>query len=269
VQYIDRGRSWGPKILSCLLFLCCINLRVYAAASVEDVHNIADICTNVQTVLKDYSLVGMGVKYDDPAKHLKKTIEKIDAEFQALKKGHHLGLKIDAMVIEKEKTWIKIKKIALAKPDREKVLELHHIIEDFDKECWAIAELIAAETHIEGEHYVIVAAELGMEVQRLAALYMMRAWDVPNPKYFEEVRTILEEFEAYYHELVEKAYPNYVSDATKVKLDKIEKSFLVFERMAESKSGRFVPALGQRSATRLVTQINDVIHDLIVAIEEK
>ncbi len=246
-----------------------MNVRTFASASVADVHNIAEICTSVQTVLKDYALVGMGVQYDDPAEHLKKTVEKIDQDFEALKKDHHLSPEVDALVIEKEKTWKKIREVVVAKPRQDAVLDLHIIIEKFDKECWEIAELIAKETHIEGEHYVIVASELGMEVQRLAALYMMRAWDVSNPNYFEEVETILEEFESYYHELTEKAYPKYIGDATKTKLDKIEKSFLVFEHMAASKSGRFVPALGQRSATRLIVQIDDVIKDVIAAIEKK
>lgn len=260
---------WQQKLVAFLLFFCCMNVRTFASASVEDVHNIADICTSVQTVLKDYALVGMGVQYDDPAEHLKKTIKKIDNDFAALKKEHHLGPEIDALVIEKEKTWKKIREVVLAKPRQDAVLDLHLTIEKFDKECWEIAEMIAKETHIEGEHYVIVASELGMEVQRLAALYMMRAWDVSNPHYFEEVENILEEFEKYYHELTEKAYPKYLNDATKAKLDKIEKSFLVFEHMAASKSGRFVPALGQRSATRLIGQIDDVIKDVIAAIEKK
>lgn len=269
MQYINRCCLWQPKFMMFLLFLCCLNIRAYASASVVDVHNIADICTKVQTVLKDYTLVGMGVKYDAPAKHLESTIEKIDSEFSALKKGNHLGPKINALVVKKEKTWGEIRKIALATPNRNEVLQLHKTIDKFDNECWEIAELIANETHVEGEHYVIVAAELGMEAQRLAALYMMRAWDVPNPEYFQEVATILEEFKAYHRELTEQAYPKYVTNSTKSKLDKIEKSFLVFEYMAESKSGRFVPALGQRSATRLINQINNVIKDIIIAIEEK
>ncbi|WP_353410857.1 hypothetical protein [Pseudoteredinibacter isoporae] len=260
---------WQQKLITFLLFCCCMNVRAFASASVVDVHNIAEICTSVQTVLKDYALVGMGVKYDDPEGHLKTTIEKIDKDFAALKEGHHLGPKIDALVIEKEKTWKKIREIVVAEPRQDVVMDLHIAIEKFDKECWEIAEMIALETHVEGEHYVIVASELGMEVQRLAALYMMRAWDVSNPHYFEEVETILEEFEKYYHELAEQAYPKYIGDATKAKLDKIEKSFLVFEHMAASKSGRFVPALGQRSATRLIVQINDVINDVITAVEKK
>jgi len=234
-----------------------------------DVHNIADICTSVQTVMKDYSLVGMGVKYGDPATHLKNTIAKIDKDFADLKKNHHLGTVIDALVIENEKSWKKIRAVVVAKPQRESVLQLHESIERLDKKCWEIAELIAEETHIDGEHYVIVASELGMEVQRLAALYMMRAWDVPNTHYFEEVESVFEEFEKYYHELEAKAYPKYVSDETKAKLDDIERSFAVFKYMAASKSGRFVPSLGQRSSRKLAANIDDVIKALIAKIEEK
>lgn len=269
MQNSNRLCSYRSKIMTLLVFLLCIHIRANASASVIDVHNIADICTSVQTVLKDYTLVGMGVKYDDPEKHLLETVKKIDSEFLALKEGHHLGTKIDALVTEKEKTWKRIRTIVMAKPERNLVLDLHKKIDKFDKECWEIAELIAEDTHIEGEHYVIVAAELGMEVQRLAALYMMRTWDVPNDDYFAEVKSILEEFKSFYSELTTKAYPKYVNDKTKEKLGKVEKSFLVFERMAESKSGRFVPALGQRSATRLMIQIDSVIKDVIWAVEGK
>lgn len=255
------------KFLAFILFFCCLSVRVYASASVTDVHNIAEICTSVQTVLKDYSLVGMGAKYGDPAAHLKETVAKIDKDFSDLKKDHHLGGSIDALVIKNEKLWKKIRAVLITAPNQSAVLKLHQDIEMLDEECWKIAELIAEETHIEGEHYVIVASELGMEVQRLAALYMMRAWDVSNDHYFEEVEAIFQEFEKYYHELEQKAYPKYIDDKTKAKLDKIEKAFSVFKYMAASKTGRFVPSLGQRSARKLNTDINDVTKSIIFAIE--
>lgn len=268
MQYLKYHCSWH-KLFTVILFLCCISVRAQASASVIDVHNIADICTSVQTVMKDYSLVGMGVKYGDPATHLKNTIAKIDKDFANLKEKQHLGAVIDALVVENEKSWKKIKAIVVAPPQRESVLELHKSIEDLDKKCWEIAELIAEATHIEGEHYVIVASELGMEVQRLAALYMMRAWDVPNPHYYEEVASVFEEFEKFYHELEKEAYPKYVDDKTKAKLDDIERAFAVFKYMAASKSGRFVPTLGQRSSKKLAISTDEVIKALIAKIEEK
>ncbi|WP_353410961.1 hypothetical protein [Pseudoteredinibacter isoporae] len=255
------------RVSALIMLFYCLSLRVNAEASVEDVHNIAEICTSVQTVMKDYSLVGMGVKFGDPPNHLKETIRKVDQDFASLKKGQHLGPELDALVSQNEAIWKKIRSVLTQKPERELALQLHLDIETLDKECWKIAELIAKETHIEGEHYVIVASELGMEVQRLASLYMMKAWDVSNENYYEEVDNILVEFEAYYHELETDAYPKYISEDTKAKLDKVEKDFSVFKYMAASKSGRFVPSLGQRAARKLEKDINEIIKQVIYAIE--
>ena len=52
-------------------------------ASAEDVHEIIDICTSSQKIMKDYALIGMKVTYSNPEKDLKKTIKKLEAENRA------------------------------------------------------------------------------------------------------------------------------------------------------------------------------------------
>lgn len=239
----------------------------HASASIKDVHNMVDICANLHRVQKDYALVGMGVRYDNPAEDLKKVIAKIDQEFHEIIDDHHLSKELEAESQALFDEWKKIRVIAESAPTQDNMLKLHKAVEALTDKCLEAVKHLEEDLNLEGERYVVESVEMGMEVQRLAALYLIRAWDIKLENYFEEVKHVLEEFESFFHDL-EKAPERFVTKETKAKIVIIEKEFLVFERMAESKSGRFVPSLAQRSAKKLLTKIDLVTQSIIERVEK-
>ena len=236
------------------LFFCT---EVSANASAKDVHEMADICMQANRILKDYALVGMGVEYHDPAKDLKENLELIEKEIKDLE-GHKQNEKIAAEIIEIEKSWHAIKPEFEKTPDKTKMHDLRVMVEKFTVRCEEVAEDIAKDTGIKGEHNVVLVAELGMESQRLAALYLMKAWGVADPNYEEEVKEVVDQTEKIYKELLE-ADEKLVSKEIKEKLRKVEKDFIAFSVMATSKTGRFVPSAAEKMASKIFKELRTIL----------
>ncbi|MCI5221577.1 MAG: hypothetical protein D3924_02555, partial [Candidatus Electrothrix sp. AR4] len=128
----------------------------------------------------------------------------------------------------------------------------------FTDRCEEVAEDLAKDTGIKGEHDVVLVAELGMESQRLAALYLMKAWGVVDPDYDEEVKQIVDQTEKIYKELLE-ADEKLVSKEIKESLKRVEKDFIAFSVMATSKSGRFMPSAAEKMATKIFKELKTIL----------
>ncbi len=195
-------------------------------ASAQDVHEIADICMYSQRLLKDYALIGMKVMYHDPAADLIKNTNVIDQYITNLK-NRHLKKILDNGIHELENLWRKVKPKLLASPTQKHMTQLHKEVETFSRRCEKLAEDLAKDSKIESEHNMVLIAELGMESQRLAALYMMKAWDVADNNYYEEVQKIVGEYKNIYRDLM-KENNTFVSPEIKTKLKATQKYFQVF-----------------------------------------
>jgi hypothetical protein len=236
------------------LFVCS---EVSANASAGDVHEVADICMQANRILKDYALIGMGVEYHDPKKDLEENLERIEKEIKDLE-SHKLNEKLTAEIVEIGTSWHAIKPEFEKKPDKTKMHDLRVMVEKFTVRCEEIAEDLAEDTGIKGEHDVVLVAELGMESQRLAALYLMKAWGVPDPNYDEEVKQVVDQTEKIYKELLE-ADEKLVSKEIKEKLKSVEKDFIAFSVMAKSTSGRFMPSAAAKMASKIFERIQEIL----------
>ncbi|MCI5207637.1 MAG: hypothetical protein D3910_02325, partial [Candidatus Electrothrix sp. ATG2] len=143
-------------------------------------------------------------------------------------------------------------------PDKTKMHDLRLMVEKFTVRCEEVAEDIAKDSGIKGEHDVVLIAELGMESQRLAALYIMKAWGVADPNYEEEVKEVVEQTEKIYKELL-KADEKLVSKEIKEKLKKVEKDFIAFSVMATSNSGRFMPSAAEKMASKIFKELRTIL----------
>lgn len=227
-------------------------------ASAEDVHNIIDICTSSERIMKDYALVGMKVTYHDPKKDLDETVKRLKHEMIELEKTN-LSKELHDEEVALHAEWDKIEENLTAKPSKESALELHHKINTFAKHCEVLAEHLAKDTGNPAEHYVVLIARLNLDVQQLAGIYTMKAWGaIGDDEYYGEVKEILEDYLAGYNELM-AADKKLVSDSVKKKLKALKKHFMLFEFMAESRSGRFVPLLIAKKAETIYKKTIEVL----------
>jgi len=256
-QYFSRMLNGLIGLVLALQVLYPVYDASATTASAQDVHELADICMYSQRILKDYALIGMGVTYHDPAADLIKNA-KIINKYIADLKSHHLKKTLDDEIRNIETLWKEIEPKLLAKPSKKHMAQLRKKVEILTHRCEALARDLAKDSKIEGEHNMVLIAELGMESQRLAALYMMKAWGIPINNYYEEVQKIVDEYEEIYHELM-KADDKFVSPEIKAKLKSTEKNFLVFEFMATSESGRFVPTMAEKNASKIFHEIRTIL----------
>jgi antitoxin component HigA of HigAB toxin-antitoxin module len=242
-------------LLTAAMTLFCS--EVSANASAQDVNELDDICMYSQRILKDYALIGMGVTYHDPKKDIDDNIKTVDKYFKDIE-SHKLNEKLKAEVVEVEKSWNEIKPEFQNAPDKAKMSELRKKVEAYTVRCEQVAEDLAKDTGIKGEHDVVLVAELGLESQRLAALYLMKAWGVADANYEQEVSQVVDETERIYKELL-AADDKLVSKEIKEKLKTTENDFIAFGVMAKSKSGRFMPSAAEENASKIFEALREIL----------
>jgi hypothetical protein len=101
-------------------------------------------------------------------------------------------------------------------------------------------------------------AELGLESQRLAALYLMKAWGVADANYEQEVTQNVDETERIYQELL-ASDEKLVSKEIKDKLKSTENDFIAFGVMAKSTSGRFMPMQAEKAASKIFDALREIL----------
>ncbi|MCI5144799.1 MAG: hypothetical protein D3923_04560 [Candidatus Electrothrix sp. AR3] len=239
------------------LFFCS---EVSANASAKDVHELSEVCMNVQRALKDYALIGMGVDYQDPKADLNKSLKSIDDHFKELKNSK-LSEKLATKIFELETSWKEIQPQLQKEPFTQTIMhELHEEIdEEYSDRCEKIVDELATDTGIKGEHYVIQVAQLGMESQRLAAIYLLRAWGIDDPHYDKVVKHVLDGIDNIYKELM-AADEKLVSLDIKEKLKATKKEFAVFGVMTKSTTGRFMPVKAAKMASNLFEIMQEILH---------
>jgi len=253
--------SYFVSTVQKLFLLCVVSCSIVPAQATDhishkEIREIADICMYSQRILKDYALIGLGVDYHDPQKDLVDNIQIIKHYFVDLK-SHEYDKDISSEVSELDQLWQKIVPELNKTPDKKKMTKLHQQIEEFSHRCEVLALSMAKQLN-EIEQNVVLIAQLGMETQRLAALYMMKVWDIADPNYYQQVEEVLKEYEDVYHKLL-NADEKSLGKNIKEKLKKLEKNFLLFKFMAASKSGRFVPTVAERNASKIFEETSKIL----------
>jgi len=229
-------------------------------ATAEDVHEIIDICTSSERIMKDYALVGMRITYHNPQKDLDESIKHLDEEMADLEK-HHLIAKLHKEELELHKLWSKIEHNLTQTPNKQSALTLKHHIDAFAKQCDKVAEDLAKDTGNPAEHDVVLISQLNLDVQKIAGAYVMKAWDaIGDDEYYSGVKQLNNEYQKIYDEL-EHESDKLVSPKVKKRLRTIDKHFLMIEFMAESKSGRFVPQLIAKKANKIYEETMAILKE--------
>ncbi len=228
-------------------------------AKAVDVHQMVDICMYSERLLKDYALIGMNITYGNPAEDLQKNTKVVD-KYLANIESHHLNATLDKEVKEIHKLWSKIKVELLKTPQKTAMLKLKNQVETMVKRCMVVADHLAKDTGIVGEHDVVLVAALGMQSQRLSALYMLKAWGVNDDKYAEEVDEIVNEFKHIEEELLHED-EKLVSAEVKKRLKSMDNHFRILTVLAQSagKSGRFAPVRFERSTSKVFNEIREIL----------
>jgi len=258
---IDRFKA------TALSMILPIFLMGEAHATVQDIHEIADLCTDSERVMKDYALTGMKITYHNPQKTLKEVAEKMDKEMSDLEKakmGGKLHAEEEALIEE----WHKIEHNLTETPVKESAKALHDKVNKFAQHCEKLANELEATVDNHAEHYVLLIERLNLDTQRLAADYTMKAWGaLDDAAYYPEVKATIEDYMKDYDELM-VANDKMVSPKVKAKLKELKHHFMPFEMMIESHSGRFVPLLIAKKADKIDAETEKILKEEEMEVEK-
>ena len=216
-----------------------------------------------QRMLKDYAMVGMGNTFGKPEEDLKK----ISTDFQDHMESLASYTKSDEVKksIEKVKAlWVPLKKTLSEAPSKEKVEKLQVDLDVLLKAAEDTTKLFAKESGKASGETVNKAGRQRMLSQRMASLYMLKVWEVEDPKFKMKLDDAMKLFKDSLEEL-EKSDLN--TDDIKALLAKVKSPFMFFEMMSKSKS-KYVPTLIYKKSNDMLVNMNSATQKY-VAIETK
>lgn len=248
-------------VLSAMLGVSMLTLgpRVEANASSEHVQEIVEVCMLSNRMLKDYALIGMGVVYQDPVADLQAGMVEMSMYLSTgVMTSTELNDDLAASMRSLDREWKEIEPLLIKTPSKTGVPALRLRVDHFSKQCEAHVEALAIDTQIQGEHDLVLTGKLGMEVQRLAAIYMIRAWGADESEYYSEVDKIKKNFKKNYSELT-AAKRTLGPEELQISLKKLDNHFLVFGFLAASRSGRFQPTRAEKIAADVFYEVRDIL----------
>lgn len=253
-------------MFSCNFFIsarwCGLGLLLWSVAAAASSHpyarslvDIDDLCVITNQMERDYAIEGMGIAQKASATRLQHAEQRFDKEFSDVEKAK-LAPAIHAEVKGLEKGWQTISAILKQAPRKEAIRKLDTAVRDFSSHCEKVAADIQQKTDLSGSEDALLLSRYNVDTQRLAAMYMMRAWGVDDAHYKDEATTLLDKSGKVIRQLT---HSKQLSTASMQRLHHIQSQFKLFEFMAVRPTKRYVPALMNTKADTIVREINEVL----------
>jgi len=206
-----------------------------------------------QRMLKDYAMLGMKNTYADTEKDLKKTIEDFDNHLLSLLKYTKID-DIKKKIKETQILWDPIKIMLSTVPSKEKAIELQTKLDALLKISNETTMLFAKASGKQSGEIINISGRQRMLSQRMASLYMLKAWGVNDPKFKEKLDAATNKFNDSLKQLKES---NLNTEEISKLLKDVEKSFIFFKIMNKSVS-RFAPTLINKKSNTILKKMNTI-----------
>ncbi len=256
MQSIKCGRygSIGAKAASgvFVLALAALPVRADIGSSNEAVNKAGMQRMITQRVLKDYALIGMNNTFGNPKEDLVEMIKIFDRNLKDLQ-GYIKDANVRSSLEKEAKLWAPIKKTLQAKPDKSKAAALQRSLDALLKSASEATALIEKSAGGGSAEIVNIAGRQRMLSQRMAALYMLKVWGIGDPEFERKLLQAMDEFEAAQKKLASSPMN---TDAISAHLAKSARAYRFFEMMGKSKSKKYVPSLINRSANKILENMN-------------
>ncbi len=247
----------NEALVSALLILAVlftVSPQATAMSAQEAINKSGKQRMLTQRMLKDYALVGMGVNFGDPKTDLKNIVAQFDATVRELK-ATTTSEKVTASLNSISQLWGPIKQVLTVEPQQKSAAGLQRALDDLLQACHQATVLITESSDSKAGEIINISGRQRMLSQRLAGLYMLRVWGVKDSEFEQKLAQVMDEFRTAHQTLL-----NAPATTPKIKklLDEVNGPFSMFELMAQSKSGKFIPALISKSSDKIVIKMDEI-----------
>ncbi|MCP3672197.1 MAG: hypothetical protein GY814_17555 [Gammaproteobacteria bacterium] len=252
-----RSAIASKRMVSALLTLAVffvVSSQASALSTQEAINKSGKQRMLTQRMLKDYALVGMGVNFGDPKTDLKNIVAQFDTTVGELK-ATATSEKVTASLNSISQLWGPIKQVLTVEPQQKSAAGLQRALDDLLQACHQATVLITESADSKAGEIINISGRQRMLSQRLAGLYMLRVWGVKDSEFEQKLAQVMDEFRTAHQALL-----NAPATTLKIKklLGEVNGPFSMFELMAQSKSGKFIPALISKSSDKIVIKMDEV-----------
>jgi len=213
-----------------------------------------------QKMMKNYSMVGMNMKFNNPSKQLADSISLFDTTLSELEKFIKDKDALKA-ISEVKLFWNKIKPSISSAPDKTKALKLAKSMDKLLELSHNTTISITKISKDSSAKIINISGKQRMLAQRLGNLYMLKVWSLGIDDV--KLQNSIKEFASAQKKLEE--FPKNTDDIKNGLLD-VKKDFAFFEILGASKSKKYIPSLISRSSNKITKQMN-VVTKLYVEIK--
>jgi hypothetical protein len=201
-----------------------------------------------QRILRDYVLVGMGVTYKSPDLDLADVTQKFDSQLESLKQAS-ISDKVHAAFSTVDDVWQKVASVVHHKPGKEGIVELVGNVDDLLAKSHEAVLLLQQAAGTQTAEIVNISGRQRMLSQRMAALYMLFLWDIPERDYYKAFQQVVAEFQQAENLLLKSPK---TTPAIRAELKKASKLFRWFLKSSQKKSTHMTPEVLQRNSDGLL-----------------
>jgi nitrate/nitrite-specific signal transduction histidine kinase len=205
-----------------------------------------------QRMLKDYAMIGLQNHFGNPEKDLNETMHNFEDHLDALI-AFNEDPATEESLLKVKKMWEPVKKTLQEPPRKEKAAQLQEALDALLKQANEAVGLFAKQTGKESGEIINISGRQRMLSQRMASLYMLKAWGIDDPKFKDKMDAAMKLFKDSLERLKKSNMNTPRIDAL---LLEAEHSFKFFEVMNKSDS-KFIPALIYKKSNEILKAMNE------------
>ena len=206
-----------------------------------------------QRMMKNYALLGMGIRYGDVKSKLQNSITQFDNNLNQLDAAT-ANSKANQPLQQVKGQWQPIRKVLLDSPNKEQATKLHEQLDRLMASSQEVVNALTQQNATAQGDIVSLAGRQRMLSQRMAALYALSAWRINDFDFMSKFRSTVESFRQAHNRLIASKL---TTPAIRKALEGAEKSFRWFEFSAKKRSDKFIPSLILRASDDILMKMEE------------